>query len=487
MTAAKTPISVLQEMAQVQIIPPPVYDVRSKGNEFCVTLKLGKSKDIFTEAVALNKQLAKQLCAENALKLLSKENFISAHVEKQNISAKSCGLLSSSNVSSQNHVGKLNELCSKSMVATPQYNECGFENCEFIIECKMFDNTVTRGQSRIKKDAKQKSAEAMLKIYCERERFRYRSSIEFREVEYKYVYDESVKPSPLNAQFENHVGKLNEICSTRPEMIPSYTEYGTKNGEFIIECKFDNNITRGQSKAKKDAKQKAAEAMLNKIGEWGSKKTTNSFVSSDEIVNLFKSIKSIAPYENFVGKLIEICMKKMLPLPVFIEQVTGNGEFSMDCKVIYNLVSHVTQGQSRSKQGAKEKAAKKMLQILTEGFELESQNLMKSVTIVETVDAGQEKSTKILSEHITVVDPSDFSSVKYMTKEQLKMELNNLNVTYKITTISIVTNALMLKTNSTKNLKSFTFIAAGDDNEKIHLDLLRKAVFGMRILKADLT
>lgn len=63
---------------------------------------------------------------------------------------------------------------------------------------------------------------------------------------------------------ENYVGLLNEYCSKNGLVYPDYLDKGRQGSEFIVECKHSNNVFRGLSSNKKQAKQMAAMLLWQK-------------------------------------------------------------------------------------------------------------------------------------------------------------------------------------------------------------------------------
>lgn len=159
--ATKTPVSLLQEVMMQSQKALPVYSFTQLPGlvvEYECTVVVGNLK---ASAKANSKQKAKHLSAQMALKMLgfnSSPINISAVVPPATSPPASLG----------NAVGILNELASQNKVVYPTYTERmsgSLQAVEFTVNCE-FGKLQTSATAGNKKEAKQKAAKQMLRLYA---------------------------------------------------------------------------------------------------------------------------------------------------------------------------------------------------------------------------------------------------------------------------------------------------------------------------------
>nr|XP_033338821.1 RISC-loading complex subunit tarbp2-like isoform X1 [Megalopta genalis] len=164
--------------------------------------------------------------------------------------------------------------------------------------------------------------------------------------------------------------------------LPVYTEIAStvefQETKFTIQCSWNEYKVKGVGTTKKEAKQSAAQEMINLLCSKGiisipcattenekRDETPNSECNLQSSMNSSNSsASSQGAFVNYVGSLMEFCVANKLPEPCFNNVssigLPHNFTFTMNCSV----GSLCKEGSGNTKKVAKQNAAKEVLQNL---------------------------------------------------------------------------------------------------------------------------
>ncbi|XP_043467958.1 uncharacterized protein LOC122502120 [Leptopilina heterotoma] len=177
------------------------------------------------------------------------------------------------------------------------------------------------------------------------------------------------------------VSILNEMM-VKKRIIPAFDLLGTESinltTRFTYQVSCDGLIATGSARTKKEAKQESAKEMLEKIAtrdaQLKEKALKRPLVTEQSRENVVEPKKSrVAPGQNFIGPLIQLCSKKFMELPQYKIDETGPAHmktFSVTCSVS-TLTAY---GYGKTKKQARNEAAFKMWEMIQEQISADPQN-----------------------------------------------------------------------------------------------------------------
>ncbi|XP_050529240.1 LOW QUALITY PROTEIN: interferon-inducible double-stranded RNA-dependent protein kinase activator A homolog B-like [Daktulosphaira vitifoliae] len=171
------------------------------------------------------------------------------------------------------------------------------------------------------------------------------------------------------------VAKLNEIMALK-KMTVEYTLVSMSglvhNPVFTYRVKGCDIIVYGSGKSKKEAKQNAAVEFLEKVDSINNQlsdsssnrtitSTTHNRLSNITIEDAPKNILETKSDINPIGVLQELCMARRWQLPEYDFPSDDSGEpHNRWYRVTCSILKYKTQGEGKTKQGAKRQAARLM-------------------------------------------------------------------------------------------------------------------------------
>lgn len=178
------------------------------------------------------------------------------------------------------------------------------------------------------------------------------------------------------------VSILNEMM-VKKRIIPAFdlidTDSVNLTTQFTYQVSCDGLIATGSARTKKEAKQESAKEMLEKIAirdaQLKEKALKRPLVPEHSRENAVENKKlRVAPGQNYIGPLIQLCSKKFVELPLYKIDETGPAHmktFSVTCSVS-TLTAY---GYGKTKKQAKNEAAFKMWEMIHEQISAEPQNI----------------------------------------------------------------------------------------------------------------
>ena len=177
---------------------------------------------------------------------------------------------------------------------------------------------------------------------------------------------------------ENYVGKLQELCVKNPVLSSPHYEFEVKGMSHspIITC-FANIVTpdlsidkKAVANSKKKAKQEAARKLLNVLINKGLDKFDENLKT--EINNDKKDNR------NFVGKLLEFCIKAKLPPPDYSFKKMGKDHnLVFECSLSINILGEIKEfnAYAHSKKKSKHFVSEKCYNYLKEHFTIDEERV----------------------------------------------------------------------------------------------------------------
>lgn len=171
------------------------------------------------------------------------------------------------------------------------------------------------------------------------------------------------------------VSILQEFCCKKQHSAPMYTliaDGTSPDKTFAYEVAAFNYTADGRGRNKPNAKHEAAASLLNILRN--DERFRNELSAQPEVP------RDACPEIDAVSVLLDICVERNLPIAQFqIQQASGMAhapEFIVECQV----ASIVRVGKFSSKRGAKQLAAKQMLEVL-QNISAEEQKMQISRSI----------------------------------------------------------------------------------------------------------
>ncbi|XP_017878087.1 interferon-inducible double-stranded RNA-dependent protein kinase activator A homolog, partial [Ceratina calcarata] len=202
-------------------------------------------------------------------------------------------MLLSLETTSKTPISVLQEIMMLKKIPLPIYEliiaEDGTHDNTFVYRVSC-DNKVAIGKGSSKKEAKQRAANSMLLEIAQRD-LKLPISIDKPSVSTSTTMYEST-PEPQDEHFGDAVNDLDTLCLDNNICIPEYQIIREEEfpNNFVCQCKINIPEEMGNAETEQQAKQIAAERMLNKLKSL----TTTSVHEKDSRQNTPKPIRTIS-------------------------------------------------------------------------------------------------------------------------------------------------------------------------------------------------
>ncbi|XP_076657703.1 protein Loquacious-like [Halictus rubicundus] len=250
--------------------------------------------------------------------------------------------------------------------------------------------------------------------------------------------------------FKTPVSTLQEGLVKGGSSLPVYTEVsfsiGPQTTEFVICVTCDKYTAKGSGTTKKEAKQNAAKAMIELLASLNFSNFSALKLPTEQkalghnlqsSINLSDSSSSSLPtcsediFTNYVGSLMEYCVKNRMPDPCFdVVSITGeshNLTFTMSC----TIGSVSKQASATTKKAAKQNAAKEILQHLEVNTNCNSTDIDETSEITEEfmnlkLDLPSSTNGQEIEDVYTKLKNKPIKSVKHIRMKEYHIILANM-------------------------------------------------------------